>query len=313
MRRRIVGFTLVELLVVIGIIAVLISVLLPALSKANATAKTVACMANMRSLTQAVQIYQAENGGFIPPLAQYANASFTSNNFKGFNLWGLLRIKPGQMVAVCPQVLADLPLPATGAPQARSYYSYKYNWLISGAETNVNVAPWMPHARAAPTTAFPNGIVAVPVKTVKAASETLLFLDTAQLVCFQTDDQAGSDRGMQWSPVNQLGTGDIAITAMPGVVHQVFRQVTPIHGKLRPTPNPVSQYLSDGSPALTGQINVAYCDGSVRTVTVSQGLVDNVADHGLQMTLTDATAGGAMRAGSHSPIDGTRFDPTFPP
>src|SRR5262249_51866046 len=66
LRQRVVGFTLVELLVVIGIIALLISILLPALSKARSAANTVACAANLRSILQGMQIYAAQNNGGIP-------------------------------------------------------------------------------------------------------------------------------------------------------------------------------------------------------------------------------------------------------
>ena len=63
------GFTLVELLVVIGIIAVLISILLPSLSAARQAAVSVQCLSNLRQLSSACMLYVNDNKGYCLPAA----------------------------------------------------------------------------------------------------------------------------------------------------------------------------------------------------------------------------------------------------
>ena len=60
-------FTLIELLVVIAIIAILAAMLLPALSSARASAKSAKCMANLKQIIGAINMYADDNDDWIPP------------------------------------------------------------------------------------------------------------------------------------------------------------------------------------------------------------------------------------------------------
>ena len=65
-RKKNHGFTLIELLVVVAIIALLVSILMPALSKARQQAKAVVCMSNEKQMGLAMIYYSEENDFYVP-------------------------------------------------------------------------------------------------------------------------------------------------------------------------------------------------------------------------------------------------------
>src|SRR4051794_576333 len=66
--KQVHGFTLIELLVVIAIIAILASLLLPAIAKAKSQAQGAICLSNLRQLQLCWQLYADEHNDVMPPI-----------------------------------------------------------------------------------------------------------------------------------------------------------------------------------------------------------------------------------------------------
>ena len=133
------AFTLVELLVVVGIIALLVSILLPALATARQAAQATVCASNIRQLAVCSTAYAADNHGYYPP----AHFDFMTRNLHRwhgtrpktsvpFDFAGSPLLKYMQAAAIrkCPEFEPTQP----GFEAAAGGYGYNNHYLGSSTE-----------------------------------------------------------------------------------------------------------------------------------------------------------------------------------
>jgi prepilin-type N-terminal cleavage/methylation domain-containing protein/prepilin-type processing-associated H-X9-DG protein len=84
MKKHISGFTLIELLVVVAVIAVLVSIMMPSLSEARKLARTAVCGNNLRSISQAMNVYASEWEGAILGNSHTTGSGLYNGNYTSF-------------------------------------------------------------------------------------------------------------------------------------------------------------------------------------------------------------------------------------
>lgn len=143
------GFTLIELLVVVAIIAVLASLLLPALGKAKENAKQSACISNLKQLGTAIFMYAQDNDDYGPqndygvPNSYYWSQRehpFIPYVLPGFKTVGYpYYYVCDRSVFLCPKV----PLTEVKNGPTYAFGSYAYNALWSwGTNYKLGACPW---------------------------------------------------------------------------------------------------------------------------------------------------------------------------
>lgn len=144
------SFTLIELLVVIAIIAILSSMLLPALNAAREKARSIACLSNLKQLGTAMSMYTGDNADNLPPYRDGNTSWYSQYPGNGLLLPYLQNLKTGQgmwaSIGVVgttdphmPNYRSPMSCPSRATRVVTKIYSYGYNHFIGSYASQLKV------------------------------------------------------------------------------------------------------------------------------------------------------------------------------
>ena len=123
------AFTLIELLVVIAIIAILASMLLPALSSAKEKARRAGCQSGLRQLGLALQMYGGDSGEKLPQGRR--DDGVTHTIWISTNTFNAIKQYSATNMSTCPSLAGSF-----------QYYLYPYGWVIGYSYNGGHKKPW---------------------------------------------------------------------------------------------------------------------------------------------------------------------------
>jgi prepilin-type N-terminal cleavage/methylation domain-containing protein/prepilin-type processing-associated H-X9-DG protein len=238
------AFTLTELLVVIGLIAVLISLLLPVLSRVRASANAAACLSNLRQMNIAWTSYLIESRGRLPEFVS-ANPANPSIPYNAYWLGVLEAYRVKGDALLCASANEPIPYMQVGSKGAGNVnYAWNGKLMGNGSATRLNntvfrVGSYGYNRRLRPDGGFGVDHLVTRIGQVKNLTEVPVFFD-----CVQFDA----------TPPN----GNLALPVQsPADLHGELPVGAPEHWKF---------LISRHGRA----INVGFADGSARRVPLEE-------------------------------------------
>ena len=131
------AFTLTELLVVVGLVALLVSLLMPALGQARAAARTTGCLSNLRQMGLAWTMYLSENRGHLPELITHTPAT-PDVAWNAYWLGILEHYNVRGELLLCPTARDAIPFKQVNSGFGNAQYAWTGKFAASGNVVKFN-------------------------------------------------------------------------------------------------------------------------------------------------------------------------------